>query len=206
MIIAYLAAHGRADVHYVREALYRMQAFYLDRAELAYLAKVVAAQIYQHVMFGQLLFVGQQFDLKRLILRVSLAARPRTRQREGVQHAIFKLNQRFGRCTRHLNISAGEVEHVRRRVDRAQYAVRVEQTSFKRRGQAVGQHYLEYIAFADIVLGLFDHAAELLLIKQRRDLAQQPAARLVLLFAVVQQVGYLFKLPYGLVVIGLGIA
>ena len=69
------------------------------RAEAADLAQVVAPQVHQHVVLGQLLFVGKKLLFKRLVLLVGFAPRPRARQREGVQHAVLQLDQRF-RATR----------------------------------------------------------------------------------------------------------
>ena len=99
------------------------------RAELADLAQVIAAQVHQHVVLGQLLLVGQQFLFQSLVLLVGLAAGPGTGQGEGVEHAVLQLHQRLRGGPGHLHVRPGEVEHVGGGVRGPQDAVGVQQAS-----------------------------------------------------------------------------
>jgi len=74
-----------------------VQLFHHHRAESADTPQVVSPQVHQHVVLCKLLFVREQLRLQRLILRVGLASLPRSRQREGVQHAVLQLYQRLRR-------------------------------------------------------------------------------------------------------------
>ena len=89
-----------------------------------------------------------------------------------MQHAVFELDERFGRRARDLNVGAGKVEHVRRGIDGAQHAVGVKQAPLERCAQAVREYDLKDIALADVVLGGPDHRAELLFGEERRDFAR----------------------------------
>ena len=119
-----------------------------------------------------------------------------------MQHTIFQLYQRFGRCTCNLYVGSRKIEHIRRRVNGTEYTVSIQETSLKRCAQSVGQHNLEDISLTDMVLCLFDHAAELLFVKQRRNISKQLAARFIFLFAVAEKLCELTKFHNGLVVAG----
>ena len=110
-----------------------------------------------------------------------------------MENAVFELDEGFGRSSRDLDVGAREVEHIRRRIDRAQHPVGVEQAALKRSAEAVGEHDLEYIALADVVLCAFDHCAVLFLVKQRSDLAFELTALFGCLFAVFEQAGELLQ-------------
>ena len=93
-------------MHHMRKPLDGHVFFYLDRTNLADFADVVAAKIHQHIVFRQLFFVVQQLLLQRFVLFLGFAARSGSRQREGVQHAVFQLGERFRRSARDLHIVA----------------------------------------------------------------------------------------------------
>ena len=164
-----------------------MQLFHLHRAEPAHPAKVVAAKVHQHVVFSQLLFVGQKFDFQCLVLLVGLSAGAGTCQRKGVQHAVFQLDQRFRRGPGHLHIGAGEIEHIRRWVDGAQHPVGPQQTAFKGGRQPVGKHDLKDLALADGVLCLLHHPAVSRLVKKRLWFVQQSSGGFLLLGSGLQK-------------------
>ena len=91
-------------MHDVGLALDGVKLLHPDRAEAADLAEVVAAQIHQHIVLGQFLFVGQQLRFQRLVLRLCPTPWPGPGQRKGVQHAVFQLQQRFGGGAGHLRV------------------------------------------------------------------------------------------------------
>lgn len=191
---------------YMGVALDGVQRFDLHRAEFAHLAEVVAPEVDEHIVLGKLLFVVQEAFFERLVLFLRFAARTGAGEGKGVQHAVFQFDERFGRGARDLDVRAGEVEHIRRGIDRAQHAVGVEQTSLKRGAQAVGEHDLENVALADVVLGGLDHRAELLFGKERRDFAEEPSEGLLLFFAGFEKGDELLQLEPGLVVADLDVA
>ena len=193
-------------MHHVGVALDGVQLFDLHRAEFADLAEVIAPEVDEHVVLGKLLFVVQQALFKRLVLLVRFAARTGPREGKGVQHTVFELDERFGRRARDLNVGAGKVEHVRRGIDGAQHAVGVEQAPLERRAQAVREYDLKDIALADVVLGGFDHRAELLFGEERCDFAEEPPRRFLLLFAGFEERDELLKLELCLVVADLDVA
>ena len=93
---------------------------------------------------------------------------------EGVQHAVPELHQGLRRCACHLDVASGEVEHVGRRVGGPQHPVDVQQASVHLRLQTVGEHDLEDVALADVLLGPHDHGAVLLLGEERCEVGSQP--------------------------------
>ena len=153
-------------MHDVRVPLNGVQLFDFDCAEFADLAQVVAPEIDQHVMFRQLLFVSKKLLFQQLVFLVRFPARTRSRQGERVQNAVLQLDQRFRGRPGNFNVSARQIKHVRRRVNRSQVTVRVEQTAFKIHAQAVGQNNLENIAFVNVLLRFANHVTISLFVKQ----------------------------------------
>ena len=124
-------------------------------------------------MLGELLFVCEQLALKLRVLALVRAAAARARERECVKHSVLEASERLRRSARYLYIVAREVEHVWRRVRRAQHAVGVEEAALGRRAQRVREHDLENVALADIFLRALHHRAEFLLREARRKLLLQ---------------------------------
>lgn len=180
-----------------------VQLFDLHGSKAADLAQIIASQIHQHVMLGQFLFICQQVTLQRYILRLGLAARPGTGQREGMQHAVLQLDKGFGRGPCHLDIGARKIEHVGRWIDGAQHSIGSEQAALKRCREPVGQDDLKNIAFINMTACLFDHGAVGSLIKQRRHLAQQTTGTLPAFLAAAQKFCHPRKLPQRLVVLSI---
>ena len=179
-----------------------VQPFDLHCPESADSAQIVATQIHEHIVFREFLFVGEQFGFKRLVFRVGASSGTGSRQRKGVEFAVFQFDLRFGGSACHFHVGAGEVEHIGRRVDGAQDAVGVEQTALKGRGQPVGQHNLEDVALPDILLGAFHHPAETFPVEERGDVAGQFSGRFGFAVAVPQEVCHLTQLQHCLVVAG----
>ena len=165
-------------MHHVGEALDRVERFHLHGTEAGDPPQVVPAQVHEHVMLGQLLFIRKEFRFQPPVLLRGGAAGPGAGQGKGVQDAALQLHQGFGTRTGDLHVRAGEVEHVRGRIDRPQHAVNVQEASLEGGAEPVAQHDLEDIALPDVVFGLLHHAAEGFPAEQGRDLAHQAAGRI----------------------------
>ena len=187
-------------MHDVGVPLDGVQALDLDAAELADLAQVIAAQVHQHVVLGQLLLVGQQLLFQGLVLCVGLAAGPGPGQGEGVEHAVLQLHQRLRGGTGHLYVRPGEVEHVGGGVRGPQDAVGIQQRPGEGGAEPVGEHDLEDIPLPDIMLCPLDHGAIRRLVKQRGHGAEQTARLVLLGRALQEQLPELLQLHDGLVV------
>ena len=114
-------------MHDVGEALDGQVLLHLYGAEAADLPNVVPPQVHQHVVFGQLLFVRQEFFFQPLILLRCPSPGPGARQGEGVEHPVLQLYQCLGRRPGQFHVVAGEVEQVGGGIDGAQDAVHVQQ-------------------------------------------------------------------------------
>ena len=182
-----------------------MQLLHLHRAEFADLAQVVSAQIHQHIVLRQLLFVGQQLRLQRGVLFVGRAPGPRARQREGVQHAVFQLHQCLRGSARHLHVRARKVEHIGRGVQGAQDAVGVQEAPLKGGAQPVGEHDLKDVALPYVALRPLHHVAELIPVKQRLHRPRHAPAGLHLLLALRQQLSELPELQHRAAVASVGV-
>ena len=81
LVLAYRTVDSRADVHDVGEAQDVEIAFDVDAAEFADASQVIAAQVDEHVVFGQFLRIVQEFVFQGLVFFRRLAPRPRAGQR-----------------------------------------------------------------------------------------------------------------------------
>ena len=190
-------------MHDMGEALNGVELLHLDRTEPADLPKIVPPQIHQHIVLRQLFLIGEQLCLQNLVLLQGLSPGPGTREREGVEHAVFQLDQSLRRRPRHLHICSGKIEHIGGGVKGAQHPVGVEQAALKGGRQAVGEDDLKNIPFPDVDLGLLHHSAEVLPAEQRRHRAQEPPGTVLLLCSGPQQLHKLSELQHRLVVAGL---
>ena len=82
-------------MHDVGEALDGVELLHPDRAEPADFPQIVAPQIHQHVVLGQLLLIGQQLFLQGPVLFRGLPSGAGARQGEGVEHPVLQLHQGF---------------------------------------------------------------------------------------------------------------
>ena len=192
-------------MHHVGVPLHGAELLHLHRAEFADLPQVVAAQVHQHIVLRQLLFVGEKVRLQGFVLRIRPPSGPGARQGEGVENAVLQLHQGLRRGPRHLHVGTGEVEHIRGGVQGPQDAVGVQQAPLEGGGEPVGQDDLEDVPLPDVVLALFHHGTVGGLVEEGGDLPQQPSAGLVLLFAVLQQVRQVLQVPDRPVVARLGL-
>ena len=183
-----------------------MKAFHLHGAELRQAAQVVAAQIDEHVVLGELLGVGQKVGFHGGVLGGRGAARAGARQREGMQDPVFQLDEGFGARPGNLHVGAGEVEQVRARVNRAQGAVGVEQRALVPGLQAVGEHHLEDVAFADVGLGRAHHVAVGRLVEEFAGRRGEMAGLVGGHLAVGKQAFHLLEVAQGLAVAGFAFA
>ncbi len=87
--------NGRTDMHDMRETQDVEIAFDVNAAKFTDAAQIVAAQVDEHVVFGQFLRIVQEFIFQGLVFFRRLAPRPRSRQGECEQVAVFQAGQRF---------------------------------------------------------------------------------------------------------------
>ena len=103
-------------MHHVRVALDGELLRHLDRADLGDAADIVAAEVEQHQMLGQLLGVGQQLLGERLVLDIVGAALARTGQRPDGHLAVAQTDQDFRARTHQGKLAEIEEEQERARV------------------------------------------------------------------------------------------
>ena len=80
----------------MRVALNAVKLFDLNRTESAYLAEIVSAEVNEHIVLGEFLFVLKESLFKRLVLSLCLAARTSSCKRECVKNSVLKLYESFG--------------------------------------------------------------------------------------------------------------
>ena len=129
-------------------------------------------------MFRPLFFIGQELPFQGFVLGRRVPATARPGQGKRMERALVQFDQRFRRRAGHFQVIAGKIEQIRRRIQRAQDAVRVQEASFVARFQAVRQDDLENIAVTDICFRLLHHAAIGVFVKEGPEV-RRPAARLV---------------------------
>jgi hypothetical protein len=114
-----LSAHVRDQMHHVRVALDHELLGHLDRPDAGHAADVVAPEIEQHDVLGDLLRVGRELARQRQVLDLARAARPGARDRPHRHLAVLDARHHLRRGARGLEVVEVEIEHVRRRVQRA---------------------------------------------------------------------------------------
>ena len=123
-----------------------------DRARFRYTAGVIAPQIDQHQVFGAFLRIGQQFGFQRQILFLRAPAWPGAGDRSHRDFTFLQPHQDLRRGTDYLGRAGIEEVHVGRRIHAAQRTVHINRARMERNAQALAQHHLEGVAFADVVL------------------------------------------------------
>ena len=83
-----------------------MEALDLNAAELGDLAKIVPAEIHEHVVLCKFLLVFEEFRFKCLILFIVLSARSCACERECVKDAVLQLYECLRGSTCNLHIRA----------------------------------------------------------------------------------------------------
>ena len=153
-------------------------------------------------MLRKLLFIAQQVLFKPAVLLRRFPPGPGAREREGVQDTVLQLHQRFRTRAGHFHICPGEVKHIGGRIQRAQDPVHVQQASFIRRAEPVGQDDLEDISLPDVLLCLFDHGTEGCPVKERGDFPGQAAGLVLRFSAFLNQLPQFRQLHFRPVVTG----
>ena len=110
----------------------------LHGTEFGNLSEVVSPEIDEHVVLSEFLRIDEKFCFQAVVLFLRLSARPGAGEREGVKNAVLKFCECLGRGTGHFHVGAGEVEHVRGRVQCAEHPVSIEKGTFKICLEAVG--------------------------------------------------------------------
>ena len=152
-------------------------------------------------MLGTLFFIGEEFFFQPLVFFIALSSRPRSGKREGPDLSVLDFYESFRGCTGDLDIITREVEHVRRRVRRAEDAVRIEEASLKISFEPVGENELEEVSLVDIMFDLLDFLTVRFLIEERAELGFQVACFRLGRFSEADQLFHFFEFLYGFFVI-----
>ena len=170
-------------MHDVGIAFDGMKAFHLHGSKAGDFSQVVAAQIHQHVVFGDFLGVDEKIRFQSFVFFLGLSSGTGSGKGKGMEHAIFQFYQRLRGRAGDFHVGSGKIEHVRGRVHGPQDPVGIEQASLKRRAEPVGQHNLENVSLIDVLLCFFHHSAISVPVKEGRHLAQQPTGGFFFLFS-----------------------
>ena len=147
-------------MHHVRVALYHH--FFADfhRAGLADAADVVAAEVYQHHVFGDFFFVRQQFFFQRQVFFCRFAAFARAGQRAHGNGIALFARQYFRRGADDVEVVQIQQVHVRRRVGDAQRAVVIKRRVREGAAHALRRHHLHAVARHDVFADFADVCLE----------------------------------------------
>ena len=153
-----LARHLRREVHHVAVALEHHHLVDLLGAEPHDATDVVAGEVDEHHVLGDLLRMLAQLGAEAAVVFVGRAPPPCAGDRPRDDTAVEQLHHRLGRRAddRHLGV-AHEV-HVRARVHLPQHAVHVEGLGLEVEVEALREHDLEDVAGEDVLLGDLDRA------------------------------------------------
>lgn len=146
-------------------------------------------------MLGTLFFIGEEFFFQPLVFFIALSSRPRSGKREGPDLSVLDFYESFRGCTGDLDIITREIEHVRRRVRRAEDAVRIEEASLKISFEPVGENELEEVSLVDIMFDLLDFLTVRFLIEERAELGFQVAGFRLGRFSEADQLFHFFRVP-----------
>ena len=153
---AQLARHLRGEVHHVAVALERHHLVDLLGAEADDPADVVAGQVDEHDVLGELLRVLAQLGRQAPVVLVGAAPAAGAGDRPGDDLAVEQLHHRLGRRADERDLGVAQEVHVRARVDLAQHPVDVERVGVELEVEALGEHDLEDVAGEDVLLGHLD--------------------------------------------------
>ena len=125
---------------------------HLDRARRRYAPHVVAPQVQQHHVLGQLLRIVPQLLGEALVLGGRAAARPRPRDRVHVDATLLDLHQQLRRGPDQRHLAELQQVHVRRGVDHPQRAIELDRVHARLAREALGDHRLNDVALHDVLL------------------------------------------------------
>ncbi len=141
-------------MHHVRVALDDHPVGHGDGARRGDAADVVASEIDEHHVLGDLLRIGEQLRRELLVGFARRAARARAGDRPQRDCRAFLPHEDLGRRADHVEVAEIVVEHVRRRVERAQRAVERQRRRREGPRKALREHDLHHVAGGDVVLRL----------------------------------------------------
>ncbi|MNF62568.1 hypothetical protein D3C84_442520 [compost metagenome] len=126
----------------------------LDRAGAGNAADIIAAQVDQHQVLGQLLGVGEQVFLQGAVGFFSGTARTGTGDRAHGDQAILDPHQHLRRATDYVEVAEVEEVHVGGGVEAAQGTVEIDGRGLEGDRHALGDHHLHAVAGQDVFLDL----------------------------------------------------
>ncbi len=150
-------------MHHVRVALDHHIVGDNHATGIGHAANVVTAQVHQHHVLGDFLWVRQQFVGQCLILFAALATRAGAGDGAYGDGIVLAAHQDLRRGAHHVEVVEVVVEHVGRRVQAAQRAVQRQRCVGVRHAHALRQHHLHDVAVQDVLLGLAHRGLERLL-------------------------------------------
>ena len=132
-------------------ALKRHELVYIHRSKLGNTTNIVARQIHQHHMLGNLFWIflqlGCQFAIVLLVDTTFASARNWSTH----HFAIAQLHQRLGRATNNGQFGMLDVIHIRTWVDLTQHAVHVKRIGIQSNIKSLREHDLKNIASLDVL-------------------------------------------------------
>ena len=150
-------------MHYMRVALDHHLVGELDATGLGDAPDIIASQIDEHQVLGQLLGIGQQLGFQRLVLRLIAAAGAGAGDGAYRDHALLVPHQDLRRGADHMKVLQVEEEHVGRGIKAAQRTVEIQWRRSKRNRHALGEHHLHDVAVGDVFTRLLHRGLETLL-------------------------------------------
>ena len=124
------------------------------RACCRHAAQVVAGQVHQHHVLGVFFHVCQQAGLVFEVRSDIRAARARASDGAQLRATVLQFHERLGRRAHHLQARNVQIEHVRRRVNKAQRTIGLERVHRVLAGETHGQHQLVDVASGNPFLHL----------------------------------------------------
>ena len=149
--IQQLSRYLRRQVHHMAVALKRHELVYIHRSKLGNTTNIVARQIHQHHMLGNLFWIflqlGRQFAIVLLVDTALASARNWSTH----HFAIAQLHQRLGRATNNGQFGMLDVIHIRTWVDLTQHAVHIKRIGIQSNIKSLREHDLKNIASLDVL-------------------------------------------------------
>ena len=140
-------------MHHVRVALDNHVFGQLDAADLRHPPGVVASKVEQLDVFGAFFFIRQQIGSQCLIFLEGGAAFARAGNRTHRHRVAFEPDKNLRRGADDMEVLEIEIEHVRRRIQRAQRTVERQRAGSEWFYHALGKDDLHDVALGDVLLG-----------------------------------------------------
>src|SRR4029077_12725709 len=129
--------------------------------------QIISGQVHEHHVFRTFLFVLKQFSGQCLVSRRIPSEWPCTSDGEAFRVATDLSGQHLWAGPDYFPVAKLEVVHVGRRIDPPKRPIEPEERTLERNLVPLRQNYLENISGFNIVLGLLDSLAEILLANVR---------------------------------------